>query len=582
MAVNETTSVDVQTLRPFKRFIMTIGLLPTSYLESMTYAELVMWFCNFLQEQVIPTVNNNAEAVIELQNWFNNLDVQDEIDNKLDEMVEEGTLQEIIADYLNSKAVFGFDTLANMKSATNLIDGSYAQTLGYHSKDDEGAGLYKIREITNDDVVDEAFIVALDSNDLIAELILKDSVNPEVCGAYGDDTHDDILAIQKMINYVKDHNQYKIIMNKQYQISDTIDISLNHGNIEINGKITYTGASYAVRYNGDHGRLYIDNLVSNYDGVLIEGTSTQSSAYNEFNFNYMACQHDGIVEYANNGWLQYNEFRFKNIRANNIGINLITQNNASTSWITETKYWGGHISAISYPGYNEYCIYMNGQSAKCISTQKFYNIGFEGTKIGCHLENADACVFDHFRNRESIQTRLFELVGKCSRNEFMGEGIYMKWIKWDGLTSFSYPNTFRGTFLTDGGTVYNFTEFSVDHAGMKWCNQNTYTYVNYGDGGYALGLDTTKSWYGFPREILMGNNADLILDTKYYNYQNINTLYLIMSSSTSNAIKDQNGNTLRDLTGLGLGYKKVKVTFVQTAHSSFAPNGILLEEVTPL
>ena len=64
---NNVTSVDVKTLTPFKRFIMTLGLLPTSYLESMTYAELVMWFCNFLQEQVIPTVNNNAEAVIELQ-----------------------------------------------------------------------------------------------------------------------------------------------------------------------------------------------------------------------------------------------------------------------------------------------------------------------------------------------------------------------------------------------------------------------------------------------------------------------------------------------------------------------------------
>ena len=32
MAVNTTTSVDVQTLTPFRRFIMTLGILPTSYL----------------------------------------------------------------------------------------------------------------------------------------------------------------------------------------------------------------------------------------------------------------------------------------------------------------------------------------------------------------------------------------------------------------------------------------------------------------------------------------------------------------------------------------------------------------------
>lgn len=114
MAIDTTTSVDVQTLTPFKKFIMTIGNLPTSYLESMTYAELLMWFCNYLQETVIPTVNNNAEAVEELQglyeelkqyvnDYFNNLDVQEEINNKLDSMVEDGTLTEMIGTYVDPK-----------------------------------------------------------------------------------------------------------------------------------------------------------------------------------------------------------------------------------------------------------------------------------------------------------------------------------------------------------------------------------------------------------------------------------------------------------------------------------------------
>ena len=111
MAIDTTTSVDVQTLTPFKKFIMTIGNLPTSYLESMTYAELLMWFCNYLQETVIPTVNNNAEAVEELQglyeqlkeyvnDYFDNLDVQEEINNKLDDLVEDGTLTQLIGNYV--------------------------------------------------------------------------------------------------------------------------------------------------------------------------------------------------------------------------------------------------------------------------------------------------------------------------------------------------------------------------------------------------------------------------------------------------------------------------------------------------
>ena len=112
MAIDTTTSVDVQTLTPFKKFIMTIGALPTSYLESMTYAELLMWFCNYLQETVIPTVNNNAEAVEELQglyeelksyvnHYFDNLNVQDEINNKLDTMAANGTLTQLIGNYVD-------------------------------------------------------------------------------------------------------------------------------------------------------------------------------------------------------------------------------------------------------------------------------------------------------------------------------------------------------------------------------------------------------------------------------------------------------------------------------------------------
>lgn len=108
MAIETNELIDVKTLPPFKRFIMTIGNLPTSYLESMTYGEMLMWFCNYLQETVIPTVNNNGLAVEELQslyvelknyvdNYFENLDVQEEVNIKLDQMAESGQLQELLS-----------------------------------------------------------------------------------------------------------------------------------------------------------------------------------------------------------------------------------------------------------------------------------------------------------------------------------------------------------------------------------------------------------------------------------------------------------------------------------------------------
>lgn len=154
---------------------MTIGELPTSYKMSLTYEEQLMWFCRFLQEEVIPVVNNNSKAVEELKTYveayFNNLDVQEEINNKLDDMVEQGTLQEIIAEYINLNSVLGFDDVADMKSATNLINGSFARTLGYNQLNDGLGSLYKIREITNHDTVDEDNLVSLSNENLVAEKI---------------------------------------------------------------------------------------------------------------------------------------------------------------------------------------------------------------------------------------------------------------------------------------------------------------------------------------------------------------------------------------------------------------------------
>lgn len=101
----------VQTLT-FNMLPMTIGVLPSSYVDSMSYYETLLWLCNYLENTVIPTVNNNGEAVEELQSayitlhdyvehYFDNLDVQTEINNKLDQMTEDGTLTNLIKGYVD-------------------------------------------------------------------------------------------------------------------------------------------------------------------------------------------------------------------------------------------------------------------------------------------------------------------------------------------------------------------------------------------------------------------------------------------------------------------------------------------------
>lgn len=246
---------------PFVRFCA--ANIPMVFDDSLSYYECLCALWNWLQTDVINVINNNAtvtqkwreeltefegnvtdeieefesdirsdfsdlnDAFDTLKTWvetyFDNLDVQQEINNKLDEMADQGVLADIISQYLNSIAVFGYDTVASMKASENLIEGSYARTMGYHTKNDGGAGTYKIRNITNEDVVDEGSIIAIGSGTLVAELIKEPKgVNVKQFGAYGDDTHDDSTAFQNAINSLNG-NGTVYVPSGTYVISDTIN-----------------------------------------------------------------------------------------------------------------------------------------------------------------------------------------------------------------------------------------------------------------------------------------------------------------------------------------------------------------------
>ena len=203
---------------PFVQFVASA--VPMVFDNSLSYYEALCALWKYV-EGMTSVINNNAtleeefiEKVNELEeyvnHYFDNLDVQEEINNKLDAMAEAGTLEEIIASYLDATAVWGFNSVAELKEASNLIDGSFARTTGYYSANDGGGALYTI---TDDTLTgNDGDIIELDSG-LFAVMVTKEkSVNVKSFGAYGDDTHDDTTAINNAIAYAVSSGIYDIYL----------------------------------------------------------------------------------------------------------------------------------------------------------------------------------------------------------------------------------------------------------------------------------------------------------------------------------------------------------------------------------
>lgn len=309
--MNENITKNPQYLSPLKKICMTIGELPSSYLETMSYYEMLVWFINYLQNTVIPAVNNNAEALQEVQglytdlkeyvetDFFNdakeyidtaieNLDVQEEINNKLDQMIDDGTFDSIIARVLPESVTLYYDTLEDLQDA-NLEVGQKASTLGYYNKYDGGGATYKITTGTADNL----FSYDL-TNGNIAELANKETFNVLQVGAKRDVNFDNAPIFSQLfkgglsgktiyvphgtyqntrINYLGDNQETK---DFRFIGIGNPTLKLIHPNAVKTTVETYSESYYVSKFidtisTGSHFTLHTltlaDNKVAYYIGV---------------------------------------------------------------------------------------------------------------------------------------------------------------------------------------------------------------------------------------------------------------------------------------------------------------------------
>lgn len=365
------------------KFCYTIGMIPSSYKQSLTYEEQIMAIGNYLEEIVFPAINNNAEALVELQNlfielknyvenYFDNLDIQQEVDNKIEELLQSGQLDEIITSYLELNGILAFNTVNDLKNATNIINGSFTRTFGKVNYNDGEGAYYKIRNITSADVIDGINIISLNNYDtLIAEKIINLDTTPKVLesfyyyidGENGNDNNDGLSNITafktidkflSLLNNGKTDIRAHILTSGNYHITSNINVFTN-ASIHLNSELTGENRPVIIFDRSDRSIAFYTSHI-NFQNIVLsqENPNTNSRLYFEgctvgmtnvsTNIDKIAFQAGGIqIENLECNILQlmHIEGYIKDLKINN---NDNTRNGVEINWCGSLRLYGNFIA----------------------------------------------------------------------------------------------------------------------------------------------------------------------------------------------------------------------------------------------
>lgn len=129
MSINNTPTIEPrQVTGIFTDYIAKT--LPLAFDDSMSYYECLCALLKYINDTIVPDINNVNDGLGELQtfyeqlqsyvnNYFDNLDVQEEINQKLDKMVEDGTLTNLIKGYVDPYITAQNEEISNFKIEVN-------------------------------------------------------------------------------------------------------------------------------------------------------------------------------------------------------------------------------------------------------------------------------------------------------------------------------------------------------------------------------------------------------------------------------------------------------------------------------
>ena len=526
MAIEDFDQVTIEAvhLRPFSKFIMSIGELPTSYLDSLSYAEQITWFCDYLQNNVIPAINNNADALEEVQtlmtqlqeyvdNYFTNLDVQEEINNKLDSMVESGELTALIGAYVDPRLITFENTvntrlqnqdltIANLQSSSPLIVSATSKMIDPTKVYVLSSNMH-IYYYNGSQFVDSTIAYAGGTAIMSGYYSLLNTST--MWESFSNDFNN--LVANKI--YLCNQPSSVVLTNAPYSTFNGLVMCFNH-------RDTTTSGLFQLAHNPTRGLYYRECWGTTWGSWKHIATTDDLSEYANAVLGY------GSIINTSTAWTAF-ENDFNNLLPNKIYT--VQNTNGVTQLHTPTgSNVSGTVYSFSYKNGN-----YDGETQLFINAANnhiYYRIRWGGSWHDWTDLISDGYINPTLNNRYDELYKVFDTVGIIGDSLASGESAYK-----DGSTT-KYIDIYEkswGQFMArdSGNTYYNFSNGGLNT--RTWFT-TTEGYPTASDGNhnckaYIIGLGVNDQILGSD---YVGSSADIDLndytqnaDTFYGNYAKI-------------------------------------------------------------